>query len=480
MPLRDGLIRMLAASLAACVAGVVAAAAQAPAPWDLCTSRDPQRADQAIEACTAILSASRSDSDAAATAYGYRGIALFRRARNEQDREAAIRDLDKAVSAGLDTSMGYIFRAYLHLARREIDLAIADYDEAARRDPQNPLALAGRGALPQKQDRGQAASAPDKATVADAARVGALVSRARAAIAREDWSGALAALDEALRLDPPSSVANDAFTLRATARYQTSDFAGAIADCNAALKINPRNEQALKIRSYAHVAQGTASSTGGAASLPGALMVYVARGPAGACGEKCEEWLAVEGILDGQAPRRVIAALDRLGARKLPVVLDFREHSNLRSAMSIGKILRERGFDTTVGETVVEGCRDPLQPECSALKRAGNPVKARLIPIRVCDIACLLSLAGGVRRTLPDTTTVIISGMFVPNRIGLAAAAPFREGRHAQYRDLFRAHLTQMGIDPRVADIMDKNYDPPRATELSHDEIVRLRIVTPQ
>src|SRR5262249_51568181 len=154
---------------------------------------------------------------------------------------------EKAVSAGLKTSMGSIFSAYLHLARREIDLAMADYDEAARRDPQNPLALAGRGtlaqkqdgALAQKQDRDRAAAERDKTTAADAARVGALVSRARAAIAREDWNGALAALDEALQRDSTSSLAAGAFTLRATARYKTSDFAGAIADCDAALKINP-------------------------------------------------------------------------------------------------------------------------------------------------------------------------------------------------------------------------------------------------
>jgi hypothetical protein len=148
--------------------------------------------------------------------------------------------------------------------------------------------------------------------------------------------------------------------------------------------------------------------------------------------------------------------------------------------MSIGKTLRGRGFDTMVGQTVVEGCRDLPQPECTALKRAGPPVKARVVPSRICDIACLLSFAGGVRRTLPDATTVIISGMFIPNRIGLAATAPFREGRHEKYRDLVKVHLTEMGVDPRVADIMDRNYDPPRSTELSRDEVVRLRIVTSQ
>src|SRR5262249_56371736 len=97
---------------------------------------------------------------------------------------------------------------------------------------------------------------------------------------------------------------------------------------------------------------GTGSATGGPGSMPDVLMVYVARGAAGACGDKCEEWLAVEGTVDWEGPRRVTAALDRLGARKLPVVLNFRGRSNFNPAMSIGKILRERGFDATVAETL--------------------------------------------------------------------------------------------------------------------------------
>src|SRR5262249_19515927 len=193
-------------------------------------------------------------------------------------------------------------------------------------------------------------------------------------------------LDRALQLDSTSRLAGEAFAMRATARYQLTDFAGAIADCEAALKLNPRNEQALKIRSFAHAGQGTASSKSGPTSLPDALIVYVARGPAGACGDNCEEWLAVEGQVGWGGTRPVTAAVDRLGTRKLPVVLNFRGRSGFQPAMSIGRILRERGFDTTVGQTLVEGCGDPLRAECVALKRSGKPVKATLAPSKVCDI----------------------------------------------------------------------------------------------
>jgi hypothetical protein len=204
------------------------------------------------------------------------------------------------------------------------------------------------------------------------------------------------------------------------------------------------------------------------------------RGPAGACGEKCEEWIAGEGPIDWLGPQRLIAVLDRVGARKLPVVLNFRGASSLHAAMSIGKILRERGFDATVGQTLVDECPDPLEAGCMALKRAGKPLQATLAPSTACGIACVLSLAGGVRRTVPDSAGVAIEGMWVPNRIGLHAIPLFREGRHIRYRDLIKVHLTQMGVDPQVADMMEDNYDSLRTTELSREDLVRLRIVTAQ
>jgi lipoprotein NlpI len=480
MRLGGWVIRALATCVVAVASCVTAAAQSSPSTetWQLCTSREPARTDQAIEACSAIIAASRDGSEAAATAHGYRGIALMRRG-SAQEREKAIADLEQAVGAGLESSIAYLFRGYLNLARQNFDRAMADYDESIRRDPQNRPSLSDR---PRAAERHEARAAPenDNALREDRPDAAALVARAHAHVAKGDWSRAIADLDQALKLDSTSPLAVDAFATRATARYMTSDFAGAIADCDAALKLNPRHEQALKMRSFAHVAQATASSNGGFGALPNELQVYVAHGPAGACGPKCEDWLAVEGTPDMQGPRRLIAALDRLGTRKLPVVLNFRGRSNLHSAMSIGKILRERGFEVTVGQTRVDGCRDPLQAECIALKRSGKPVQGALIPSVACEIACVLSLAGGVRRTVPDITTVVIGGMWVGNRIGLEAEPVFREGRHVQYRDLIKVHLTQMGVDPRVADMMEEHYDSHGATRLSREDLARLRIVTAQ
>jgi hypothetical protein len=37
-----------------------------------------------------------------------------------------------------------------------------------------------------------------------------------------------------------------------------------------------------------------------------------------------------------------------------------------------------------------------------------------------------------------------------------------------------------MGVDPHLADMMEEYDDSPRATELSREDVVRLRIVTTQ
>jgi hypothetical protein len=372
----------------------------------------------------------------------------------------------------------------LHLARRELDLAIADCDEAIRRDPQLALAYAVRGAaFTAKQDFARAAGDYSEAVRIDPSYAGVVAGRAGGGNAAADWSRpdeSRAPPDRAPALQPDAASRAAALATRATLRYQKSDYAGAIADCDEALKLNPRNEQALRIRAAAHAAQGTASSATGFGSMPDVLTIYVAHGPAGACGERCDEWLAVEGTADWDGSRRVIAALDRLGTRKIPVVLNFRGRSDFGAAMAIGKILRERKVDATAGQTLVEGCDDPRAAACLALKRSGKPVQARLAPNKVCDVACLLGLAGGVRRTLPEATVVVLGGVMIANRIGLEAADPFRDGRRVQFRDRVKVHLTQMGVDPQVADMMEKHDTSPGATELSRADIARLHIVTAQ
>jgi hypothetical protein len=219
---------------------------------------------------------------------------------------------------------------------------------------------------------------------------------------------------------------------------------------------------------------------GDVASLPDALLVYAARGAAGACGENCSSWIAAEGALYWDSYKRVIAALDRLAGLKGPFILNVRGRSDLRAALSIGKVIRERGFDTRVGQTLVDSCGTRNEADCVGLKRAGVPVQASLRPLLVCDTACALVLAGGVRRSMPVETTVVIQGTQVGHRLGLNVPEEVRGGVHARSSEQIKHYLTQMGVEREFADLIDANYATTRQTVLSRADLIRLRVLTPQ
>ncbi len=218
---------------------------------------------------------------------------------------------------------------------------------------------------------------------------------------------------------------------------------------------------------------------GGIGSPQDAMIFYVARGTAGTCGPGCSEWIAAEGTVQWDTFKRLIAILDRQAGRKLPVVIHSWGESNLNVATSLGRILRDRGIDTTAGPTEVEACNGKPDTECFALKRPGGPLDAKLKPAdATCDLACVLILAGGVHRSLPPGTKVILSGMSIHNRLAPNVSEERREGLTVRFGEQFRMYLRDMGFDPELLDIVDRNSESKRQTEMPPSEWIRLHIVT--
>jgi hypothetical protein len=216
---------------------------------------------------------------------------------------------------------------------------------------------------------------------------------------------------------------------------------------------------------------------GGIGSPPDAMIFYVAHGAAGACGPDCSEWIAAEGTVQFDTHKRLIAILDRQSGRKLPVVINSWGESNLNVSISLGRILRGRGIDTMAGPTDVAACHG--KAECFALKRLGGPLDAKMnTPDAPCDVACVLILAGGVHRYLPAGTRVILTGMFIHNRLAPNVSRDEREGASARFGELFRIYLRDMGVETELLDIVDRNSESGHRTELPPAEWTRLRIVT--
>jgi hypothetical protein len=218
---------------------------------------------------------------------------------------------------------------------------------------------------------------------------------------------------------------------------------------------------------------------GGIGSPVDAMIFYVARGADGACGQGCSEWIAAEGTVQWDTHKRLIAILDREAGRKLPVIIHAWGDANLNVATSLGRILRDRGIDTTAGTTDVEACKGKSEADCFAIKRPGGPLDAKLtLTDTSCDLACVLTLAGGVHRTLPAGTRMILSGMAIRNRVAPNVSEEQRQGLTVQFGDQFRRYLREMGVEPELLDIVDRNSETRRQTEMPPSEWLRLHIVT--
>jgi len=210
-----------------------------------------------------------------------------------------------------------------------------------------------------------------------------------------------------------------------------------------------------------------------------AMIFYVAHGAADACGNGCSDWIAAEGTVQWDTHKRLIAILDRQAGRKLPLVIHSWGASNLNVSASLGRILRNRGVDATAGTTEVETCKDKPDADCFALKRPGGPLDAKMnLSDTECDLACVLILAGGVHRSLPPETHVILAGMSIHNRLAPNVSNEQREALAERFGEQFRVYLWEMGVDTQLLAIVDRNSAERHATELPRSEWVRLGLVT--
>jgi hypothetical protein len=236
---------------------------------------------------------------------------------------------------------------------------------------------------------------------------------------------------------------------------------------------------AILLAPAARAQDGLRPPVGGVISPADAMIFYLARGQDGACGPDCSEWIAAEGIVEWDTFKRLFAFAARLGERKLPVILNVWGESDLKVAMSLGKIIRDRGLDVSAGKTVVAGCADATEIACMALKRSGKSLDAAIDTSAVeCDTVCVLILAGGVHRTLPAGAKVFIGPTHVRDRLAPNVSEERQKGLLAYYGDQYRIYLKQMGVATDVVGIIEQNAASGRATQILRADWLRLGIVT--
>jgi hypothetical protein len=217
---------------------------------------------------------------------------------------------------------------------------------------------------------------------------------------------------------------------------------------------------------------------GGVASPAEAMIFYAAHGPDGACGVNCAEWIAAEGVVEWDSFKRLFAFLARPGQHKMPVVVNSWADSDLKVAMTLGRIIRDHGLDVTAGRTVAADCAHANEAACFALKRAGKPLEAKIDASSVeCDFACVLIPAGGVQRTLPESAKVLVGPVRIQNRVAPNVSEEQQKGLQSYFGDQFRLYLTQMGASPDIVDVLERSAATGKTLLIQRGDWMRLGIV---
>src|SRR5262245_15755232 len=201
------------------------------------------------------------------------------------------------------------------------------------------------------------------------------------------------------------------------------------------------------------------------------LILFVAKGPANACGPGCSEWIAAEGRLDRDAPQRLRDFLATLSRRDLPVF--FNSSGGLTSpAAGVGLVLREHRMTVRVGRTVPDGCRPAAATDdaCRRVMQSQAEHRARLITAGArCHSGCIAAFAGGsVRQVARDAQLGIHSARTLKTVPNSTADDAHRFLKH---------YLVWMGVDAGLIDAAAKiSADDLRY--MSRDEIARFGIET--
>ena len=190
------------------------------------------------------------------------------------------------------------------------------------------------------------------------------------------------------------------------------------------------------------------------------LTIYLAKGPADACGPGCDRWIAIEGKVDQGAADRVRRFLRGVKDTQRPIYF----HSpggSVEQSFAIGRLLRSRKAVARVGHTIVTGCAAGYQIDeaCLKIKAAGGEVEGSILTRgAMCNSACsYLFLGATTREVAPDAGMGVHSSKLTLIIHGHATAGQVAEIRA---RDMAKADrerasfIAAMGIDRQLDDLI--------------------------
>jgi hypothetical protein len=213
------------------------------------------------------------------------------------------------------------------------------------------------------------------------------------------------------------------------------------------------------------------------------LIIYLAKGGPNSCGQGCDRWIAIEGVVDTGAASRVREFLRGVKDTQRPIYF----HSpggEVRQAFAIGRLLRERKAIGRIGRTVASGCAPGSQVDdaCLKIKAAGGEIRAEIATRNaMCNSACgYLFLGATTREVAPDAALGVHNTKLIVEFRGHPSAQQRAEfiAIHHDRDDRERLSFVEaMGISHELVDLIETvKFESMHI--LTRPELYRFRIDT--
>lgn len=130
------------------------------------------------------------------------------------------------------------------------------------------------------------------------------------------------------------------------------------------------------------------------------------------CGLDCPEWIAAQGTITPDTQKEFRQFLDTIGGRHLPLIVSS-PGGDLLSAFATGRLIRDRKLDVAIARTDFTGCM-PQDKGCAPTD--GFYAGVAIDSGAMCDAACPIMLAGGVRRFVGPNASVSVQPLAFAER----------------------------------------------------------------
>ena len=137
-------------------------------------------------------------------------------------------------------------------------------------------------------------------------------------------------------------------------------------------------------------------------SLPMRFEMRV-QGPAAVCGNNCKTFIAASGAITADTPRHFLQFVQSHDVAGATVVLNS-DGGSVHGAIALGRELRNLKLATTVGSLVDLPADSEEQPRVTFSPQAD------------CESMCAFVLLGGVRRSVPAESRVMVHQIWLGDR----------------------------------------------------------------